>query len=357
MERYNVIGIMSGTSLDGLDICYCSFSKSINNQWQFNIINTNTIKLSTQLKDKLSNAVNYSGIDLAILNNEFGNFIGQSVNNFIKKNNINKKNLDFISSHGHTIYHQPQSNLTLQIGNGANISAITQLPVICDYRTTDVALDGQGAPLVPIGDELLFSNYDYCLNLGGIANISFKNKIRYAFDICPVNIVLNTLATKLGLEYDNEGLIAKSGLLNTALLEKLNSLEYYEKDYPKSLGIEWVNKNIFPVLESSNISIEDQLRTLVEHISIQVSKQLNENSTTLITGGGTYNTFLIDRIKETSSSTIILPDKNLIEFKEALIFGFLGVLRIRREVNILNSVTGASFNNVGGCVYEPIPNS
>lgn len=354
MKVYNVMGIMSGTSLDGLDICYCTFSISTDQQWNFEIKNTDTISFPTSIKNKLSNAITFNGLELALLHNEFGNFTGQAVNNFIAHHRLNKNDIHAISSHGHTIFHQPENKLTLQIGNGANISSITQLPVVCDFRTGDMSLAGQGAPLVPIGDQLLFSEYDNCLNLGGIANISFQTQQRIAFDICPANIVLNKLANTLGQDYDNKGEMAKSGSLNTSLLKELNALDYYKTPYPKSLGIEWIEQTIFPILASSNISTEDKLNTFTQHISIQIANHLTEGSTTLVTGGGAYNSFLIERIKTNSNSRIILPKKHIIDFKEALIFAFLGILRIRQETNVLKSVTGASTNNIGGCIYQSL---
>jgi len=355
MNTYNVIGIMSGTSLDGLDICYCNFQLLKNKKWNFNILLASTIKYTSGLKNKLAQAKKLNGLDLMLLHNELGNFIGNSINDFVSKNKMNKKEINCISSHGHTIFHQPEINLTTQIGNGANISTITQLQVICDFRSVDVALKGQGAPLVPIGDEVLFSEYDYCINLGGIANISYKkNKKRIAFDICPVNIVLNKLAQKLGSDFDDKGQLAKTGNINQKLLKKLNSLNYYKIAPPKSLGIEWIEKNIFPIIEASNISIEDQLRTFVEHIALQILKIITAtNKNVLFTGGGTYNTFLMDCISNLSTAKIIIPSKEIIEFKEALIFAFLGVLRLRQEFNCLKSVTGAEKNSIGGCIYQP----
>jgi anhydro-N-acetylmuramic acid kinase len=351
---YNVIGVMSGTSLDGLDICYCSFSISKNKKWTYKINTATTIGISLELKTKLKNAITFSGLELAILNNEMGNFIGHSINQFIREHNINS--IDFISSHGHTIFHQPEKKLTLQIGNGANISSITKYPVICDFRTSDLALNGNGAPLVPIGDQLLFAEYDYCLNLGGIANISYQEKERIAFDICPANMILNKLANELGKEYDKNGDFAKSGKIDNTLLVELNSIEYYQKSHPKSLGFEWVEQNIFPILKNYEISIEDKLRTFTEHIAQQISKQLKKDSTLLITGGGAFNHFLIQRLKKISDIKIIIPPDEIINFKEALLFGFLGVLRSRNEINSLKSVTGARFDNIGGCIYNALEN-
>jgi len=352
MNSYNVIGIMSGTSLDGLDIAYCKFDLDKNNKWSFKINSSTTILYDKNLLTKLSFATQMNGLDLMKLHNELGNFIGKSVNHFIKDNNLNKKEIDCISSHGHTIFHQPEIQLTTQIGNGANISSLTKLPVICDFRTSDIALGGQGAPLVPVGDKLLFSDYDFCINIGGIANISIKNNAK-AFDICPANIVLNKLANELDLAYDNEGKIADSGKLNNELLNKLNQLQYYSDLPPKSLGIEWIENNIFPIINSYKISPTDKLKTFSTHIAMQISNYINvPNTTVFITGGGTFNTFLINQIKQHSKSQIIIPPTEIINFKEALIFAFLGVLRLRNETNCLSSVTGAIDNSIGGCIYD-----
>lgn len=344
---------MSGTSLDGLDITYCSF-EFIDNNWSFKINSAATISFPDQLLENLTKSTKLSGLDLMKVNNELGNFIGNSVSDFIASNNIDISEINCIASHGHTIFHQPEINLTTQIGNGANISAITKLPVVSDFRSTDVALGGQGAPLVPIGDKNLFSEYDYCINLGGIANISYeKNDSRIAFDICPINIVMNKLSKELGKPYDKNGDLAKSGKVNFVLLEKLNKLDYYKKNPPKSLGIEQIEETVFPLIDSLQISSEDKLRTFVEHISIQISKTIKStNKKVLLTGGGTFNSFLAKRIKAKTNNEIIIPSIQIIDFKEALIFAFLGVLRLRKESNCLQSVTGATQNNIGGCIYQ-----
>jgi anhydro-N-acetylmuramic acid kinase len=352
MEVYNVIGIMSGTSLDGLDICYSKFQ--LQSRWSFDIKTAETVSLPQELKSKLKNAISLSGLELSLLNNSVGDFIGESINEFLLNHNINKNEINFISSHGHTIFHQPKKQLTLQIGNGANISALTQLPVVCDFRTTDLALNGNGAPLVPIGDQLLFSEYDYCINLGGISNISYQeDNNRVAFDICPVNMILNYLSNQLGSDYDKNGEFAKSGQVSIQLYEQLNQLEYYHLSPPKSLGYECVETNIIPLLKSSNLSNKDLLRTFVEHIAFQISRHLTNNGKAIFTGGGTHNTFLIERIRHLSKTELIIPNKEIIDFKEALIFGFLGILRWRNEINVLKSVTGSRTNNVGGCIYNP----
>jgi anhydro-N-acetylmuramic acid kinase len=353
MSRYNVIGTMSGTSLDGLDIAHCTFEIK-NEVWSFKMNTATTIPFPKKLYTQLAKSTQLSGIDLMKLNNEMGNFIGTSTANFINSTQIDPTTINAIASHGHTVFHQTEINLTTQIGNGANISVLTKLPVICDFRSIDVALNGQGAPLVPIGDQNLFSAYDYCINLGGIANISFEeNKERIAFDICPVNIVMNRMAQELGKPYDRNGEFARSGKIELTLLKELNQLDYYKKSYPKSLGIEQIEAKMFPIVNKYEISPANKLATFVEHIAIQISNTIqSSNKKVLLTGGGTFNSYLSERIKANTPNEIIIPSDEIINFKEAIIFAFLGVLRIRKETNCLQSVTGATQNNIGGCVYQ-----
>lgn len=335
---------MSGTSLDGLDIAYCEFSKT--NKWSFKIIECTTIDYNKEWKKRLKDCMHSSESELEKLDIDLGIFWGQEIDEFITQKNLE---VDFISSHGHTVFHQPNKGITVQIGNANEISKITKRTVISDFRTLDVQKGGQGAPLVPNGDLLLFSDYDYCLNLGGISNISFDNDLgnRKAFDISPCNLVLNYYANQKGFEYDNDGDLAKSGKLNTELFEKLNQIEYYQKQSPKSLGKEDIENVFIPLMESYSIPLEDKLRTFVEHIGFQISKELKSGKT-LITGGGTYNSFLIEKIEEHSKSVIVIGDSTLISFKEALIFAFLGVLKHRNEINILKSYTGAKEDSSSG---------
>lgn len=349
--QYNVIGLMSGTSLDGVDIAFCRFDFS--GSWKSEIIYAETIVYAEAWKKRLLSLEKADAINFQQTHVDYGFYLGTLVSDFIKKHTVKA---DFVSSHGHTIFHQPEKKLTVQIGAGNAIAAACQLPVICDFRSMDVALGGQGAPLVPIGDKLLFSAFDFCLNLGGFANVSYEhNNQRIAFDVCPVNIVMNTISERLGKDYDSEGAIAGSGNLNTDLLNTLNNLAFYNlsPDSPKSLGKEWVLKNIQPLLQEIQISESDLLRTFCEHIAIQIGKALmnKPKGHLLVTGGGTYNTFLMERIKKHTFHDLVIPEKNTIKFKEALIFAFLGVLRIRNEINCLKSVTGAVKDNTGGAIY------
>lgn len=348
MKIFKAIGLMSGTSLDGLDICFAEFWKD-NFDWKFKIIKAETIPYSKNLEDQLRNSILLSSQDLLALHSEYGFYLGKTTKDFIKRNNLTS--IDLISSHGHTVFHQPKRKFTLQIGDGRAIKSETQTPVIYDFRSQDVLLGGNGAPLVPIGDELLFSEYDACLNLGGFSNISFKiNNKRIAFDIAPVNIVLNKLAQNFNQNYDENGNLARQGNIDFKLLEQLNSLDFYTQSHPKSLGIEWCNDNIFPLftdMEDLNL-----LATFTEHIAEQISKVFNYNKLkkVLCTGGGTYNQFLIEKIRCKTQSEIIIPEKELIDFKEALIFAFMGVLRWNNETNVLASATGSLHNHSSGII-------
>lgn len=340
------IGLMSGTSLDGLDIAYVKFTRD--QDWHSEILKAETLPYSTEWKTKLKNAYFSSAVEITELNVVYGKFLGNCVKHFIQSNEI--KNLDFVASHGHTIFHNPNQGYTLQIGDGATLAAICKKTVVCDFRVQDVSYGGQGAPLVPIGDRLLFSEYDYCLNIGGFANVSFeKNAKRRAFDVAPVNIVLNHYATKMGLDYDKNGTIAQNGDLNSELLNHLNQLDFYQsKD---SMGFELVERNVIPLIDSFKLSIPSVLRTYTEHAAQKVAEIFKPKKRVLATGGGVYNQFLIQRIQELSNSKIIIPNPLLVNFKEALIFAFLGLLKLENEVNCLSSVTGATKNHSSGVVF------
>lgn len=338
---------MSGTSLDGLDICYAQFQNIAT--WEFEIIKTETIPYSSEWKNRLQDAILLSAEDLLALDKEYGFYLGEKTQEFISKNNIT--DLDFIASHGHTVFHQPQRKFTLQIGDGRAIKLTTKKPVIYDFRSQDVLMGGNGAPLVPIGDELLFSQYDACLNLGGFSNISLqKNHQRIAFDISPVNVVLNYFAEKLGKNYDENGDFARNGAINFKILEELNTLTFYQKPAPKSLGVEFVNSEVLPLLKDE--IPENIIATFTEHIAEQIAKVFDDNQlkTVLVTGGGTFNTYLLEKIREKSQTELIVPDENIINFKEALIFAFMGVLRLRNEINVLCSATGSSENHSSGII-------
>ena len=348
-DRYSVMGLMSGTSLDGLDMALCHFFIE-EGSWSFEIERATTISYPKSLEMQLNTSTRLSGEELSKLDIEIGSWFSKCVNDFKQSGKV-----DFIASHGHTIFHQPELKLTLQIGNGHILSVETGLPVIYDFRIMDVALGGQGAPLVPIGDKLLFKDYDACLNLGGIANISFDvDDRRIAFDISPCNMILNFLTGTIGKQFDDKGALAKSGEVIEELLTKWNALPYYSKVYPKSLGYEWVHDKILKSINIDKYAVSDLLCTAVEHIGIQMAEVINSipksEAKILVTGGGAKNTYLIERINAhlDAQKKLVVPDALIIDYKEALIFAFLGVLRERNEVNCLSSVTGASRDSSAG---------
>ena len=353
-ENYNVIGVMSGTSLDGVDLAHILFDVH-GGEWSFTIAETVTVPYTPEWISRLKAAVSFDENELALLNKEYTQLLGGIIKTFIEDNAI--KGLDAVCSHGHTILHQPHNGFTLQIGNLPEIASLTGEKVVCDFRVQDVQLGGQGAPLVPIGDRLLFSQYSYCLNLGGFSNISFEEGgQRTAFDICPVNTVLNFYANRLGFDYDAGGAMARDGKIITPLLEELNALEFYTLGYPKSLGFEFVKETVLPMMENYPDPDKDKLATFTEHIALQIAAVVSvlDKGELLVTGGGAYNEFMIERMKQLLPGTYIsIPDDKTIQFKEALIFALLGVLKLRGEVNALSSVTGAKNDHSSGFVYEP----
>lgn len=353
--NYTMIGLMSGTSGDGLDIAYCSYE--LQDRWSYEILNATTIPFPKELGQKLSNCHWLSSLELALLDVDFGRWMGEKVREYCDEKQIKPL---AVCSHGHTVFHQPSRGLSLQIGNGWALHQASGQKVINDFRMQDVQLGGQGAPLVPIGDRLLFPSIDFCVNLGGIANISMESAgKRIAFDTCPFNLLLNAQANALGADYDEAGTWAKEGTLSESLLAALNALSYYSKSDAKSLGREDLEYDFMPLLISSGLSEKDILRTLTEHYAFQLARvikqyQATERPSVLITGGGAYNSFFIERLGSQLDNkwTRTFATSELIEFKEALVFGFLGVLRLRNENNCLASVTGARHDSSGGVVYD-----
>ncbi len=352
-ENANIIGLMSGTSLDGLDIACCSFSQQMN-KTSHNIIACDTIPYDIEWKNKLKHAPLLSGYDLTVLNYDFGQWIAAQVCAFTKKHKIQS---GIVASHGHTVFHEPEKNLTLQIGSGSAISSHSGMDVICDFRSQDVLLGGQGAPLVPAGEFLLFPDFDFFINLGGFANISYKQKNQIiAYDICPVNIALNHFSSFFKKEFDQDGLIAKSGHVDQSLLTKLNNIKYYQKKPPKSLGREWFEKQFLNHMKDISISAKDILATITEHVAKQIADNINRNNSSkkgMITGGGALNSFLITRIKSYLKDTkIMIPERQIIHYKEALIFAFLAWLFIKNKPNVLSSVTGSKRDIIAGSYFK-----
>ena len=357
MKEHKVIALMSGTSLDGLDMAYCHYRKS-DTGWKFEIKRTRQVSYDKDRRGALAQAINLSALEHLQLHNEYGTWLGEQVRDFVNSDDLE---VDFVSSHGHTSHHQPEKGVTWQLGSGQHLANACGLLTICDFRSNDVALGGQGAPLVPIGDQELFGEYTFCLNLGGISNISFEHQgKRIAYDIGIANMLLNNICNESGILYDEGGTLASNGSVNSPLLKALNDVAYYQLPFPKSTGYEWFLNDLVPVLDQFPDSLENRLCTSVAHITQQVANQVQkygsrEDRTLLVTGGGAHNSFLIEQLTERllGNTKVIVPDNILIDYKEALVFGFMGVLRLENEINILASVTGAKRDSIGGVIYRP----
>ncbi len=351
----NIVGVMSGTSLDGIDLAFCQFNEQ-KDGLTYKILHTKAISYATSWSKKLQNLTNATAKEFVATDNAYGVLLGKEIAKFCKE--INKKP-HLIASHGHTIFHEPQLGYTAQIGNPNAIYAQCEIPVFADFRSLDVQYGGNGAPLVPIGDQLLFSNH-ICVNLGGIANLSyFKNEIPVAYDVSPFNLLLNQIARQTGQTYDKGGQLASKGTIHQPLLDKLNQTPYYKQAFPKALDKSWVEDFFFPLINDFEISLADKQRTLIEHLAEQMNNELEKASTqtqqsVLFTGGGTHNDFFISCLKAKASYEIIIPSKEIIDYKEALIFAFLGYRKLKNQHNILAQVTGASKNTIGGVLVGEI---
>lgn len=362
---YNVIGLMSGSSLDGIDLVDVNFWHD--GKWHFEIVAKDNFDYDHVWKKRLSDAFYMSPDELKNLDIQYGTLLGEVTKSFIEKYNLKP---EIVASHGHTIFHRPQERYTLQIGDGHALASACGVKVINDFRTEDVLKGGQGAPLVPVGDKFLFSEYPICLNIGGIANVSYDiDGQRIAYDICIANQALNFLAGFVGSSFDKDGLIARSGNIDFQLLERLNSHPYYSQKFPKSLGREFFEENIKPLFvetcrctsqdynftsqDLNSTSIPDLMATFVEHNAMQIGKSIENQpiGKMLITGGGAKNKFLVERIKANTKHEVVIPDDDIIDYKEALVFAFLGLLRNRNEINVLKSVTGAESDSCSGQVF------
>jgi anhydro-N-acetylmuramic acid kinase len=360
--QYHVVGLMSGSSLDGLDIAYVQFEETAG-KWQFEIKETACIPYSPEWRQKLSRLSGLSARDYLLLHTGYGHWLGHRVNEFLEEKHLTYR-IQLIASHGHTAFHLPSYKMTAQLGDGAAIAAITGIRTITDLRSTDIALGGQGAPVVPIGEKLLFPEYDLFLNIGGIANLSANRETFTGFDVCPANRILDLLAAQAGKGFDENGMMAATGKTDETLLGKLNAFTYYQLPYPKSLSNDFGLNEIFPVVGSAQLSVPDALRTYVEHIVMQISasvtrfkNEMNPNDALrlLITGGGAHNRFLLDRLRHTVSPLgieCVVPSDNLVNFKEALVIALMGVLRWREDINVMCSVTGASKDSINGAVWS-----
>lgn len=349
-NEYVALGLMSGTSLDGLDMALCRFRLS-DGHWSYEVLKSETLPYTKEWQCRLADARELTIDNLVWFDRDFGTFMGEKVNAFLENS---QPKPELLASHGHTIIHRPEFGFTSQLGHGASLAATTGLPVVNDFRSLDIALNGQGAPLVPVGDEYLFPDYRACLNLGGIANVSHGAPGgRVAWDICPVNMLLNHLAGKEDKSFDKDGQGARHGKTIPLLLEKLNSLPYYQADKPKSLGKEWFDSQMKPLFEIKDVPLADLYFTAYEHISHILSIELSRiGGKILVSGGGTLNRYLMKKLQQTCKAELFIPHPEIIHFKEAVIFAFLGVLRVRKEINTFASATGATRDSCGGCIWN-----
>ncbi len=342
---------MSGSSLDGVDLAYCEFY--YDTKWHYKILETQTVPYSEEWRITLQELPDQKGSKLIEYDLSYGNYLGDLVNQFIESLQLDP---DLISSHGHTIIHNPDKGYTFQLGHGQAIATSTGIKTICDFRIGDILLGGQGAPLVPIGDKLLFPEYDFCINLGGITNISYDIEgKRIAFDICAANQLLNYLSRQIGKPFDENGNIAQLGKMNNNLFEKLNNHPYFNLDYPKSMSNKLVSDTFINTIEESDASLEDRLYTVCKHVAYQISKATENvnGDKILITGGGAHNGFLVTAIQKELKHEVIIPESIIVDYKEAMIFAFMGILRLEGQINCLASVTGASIDSSLGVIYIP----
>jgi anhydro-N-acetylmuramic acid kinase len=362
MNVYHVIGVMTGSSLDGIDLAFTKITVK-DGHYAHEILISECVPMPQKWKIRIEQLVMQNAVTYLKTSAFFGHFIGDRIAEFIEKHQLQNQ-LDFIASHGQTVFHQPENLFTSQIGDGAAIAGKTGFPVVCDFRSIDVALGGQGAPVAPIANKMFYSNYKMFLNLGGIANIAVNVNGKYiAFDVTAVNLALNKIARMKGVEYDHDGNLAANGAVDERLFSEMNSSFYYDKDYPKSLSGGWVSKVMMPTLQRHNISIEDKLRTIVEHVAHQLNKSLekiqqkenisfSKSDKMLVTGGGAFNKFMIQRMEEMLPITLVVPDEQTVKFKESVLMALMGVMRVRNEENCLGSVTGAARNAIGGAIYQ-----
>jgi anhydro-N-acetylmuramic acid kinase len=344
----NILGLMSGTSLDGMDAALVRFSEENGLQWQL------LEHFEFEYPNELKNLVNNCFKDASLKSEVDQAFADWTISCIEQIKERTAHEIHVVGSHGQTIFHEPQNKYTFQAGCLADIALATGIPCITDFRMQDVLLGGQGAPLVPMGDHLLFGEYEAALNLGGFANVSIGNPllqdgVLHAFDICPANYVLNAFARELGKEYDAGGAHASRGSINQWVLEELNSLPYFDKKPPKSLGAEWVESQVFDKIDYLQPS--DALATYCEHIALQISKVL-AGKRVLVTGGGAWNDYLLGRIKAYGVD-LERPEKEVVDFKEAIIFALLAYLRFTGKDNVLGATTGSGKNHSSGKVFWP----
>ena len=360
---YRTIGLMSGSSLDGLDIVFAELNENSGN-WEYEIKAADCLEYPEEWKTRLQEAVSLNALDYLLLHTEYGNYLGKEVNRFIEKNDLHYQ-VSLIASHGHTTFHVPSKKMTAQLGDGSAIAAETKLPVVSELRALDIAFGGQGAPIIPVGEKLLWKDHSMFLNIGGIANISFNLPDTYiAYDVCPANRVMNMIAQRVNKDFDAGGEMAALGNVHEGLLEKINASDYYRQPYPKSLANSFGTAEMYPLVRSFGLTHNDELRTYTEHVVTQVKRAVvdglsmqakDTDKKLFVTGGGAFNHFLIQRLSEVlkpEGVEVVVPGEEIVKYKEALVMALIGVLRWRQEYNVYATVTGAERNSIGGALWN-----
>lgn len=344
-----VIGVMSGSSLDGLDLALCSFVHDAG-RWTGRIDRARTEPFPPDLQERLRGAMDATALEAARLHRDLGDHIGRACRAMAAGGTVH-----LVSSHGHTLFHRPAEGLTAAIGCGARIAVRSGIATVCDLRSTDVALGGQGAPLVPLAERLLFPGREAFLNLGGIANLAVHRQGTVGYDVGPCNQALDLLAREAGRPYDADGALARAGTVNDRLLAALEALPFYRQAPPRSLGREWFEAEMRPLIDVPGLPLVDRLRTVSEHVALRIAAELERHGVreVLVTGGGAHNTLLLERMRALSGAVLEVPGPLLVDFKEAYLFALLGLLRWRGEANAAASVTGAGRDSVGGALYLP----
>ena len=344
---------MSGSSLDGLDICLSTFLEK-DGKWSFQILRSETVEIPVSLTDSLRSSDKLEEAPLNKLDKEYGVWIGQQVKSFLENE---KETVDCVAVHGHTVFHEPAKGVSLQIGDGDEIAKACGITVIDNFRIDDIKKGGQGAPLVPVGEYYLFSEASGFVNLGGISNVSIlQQKTITAWDICPCNQVLNYFSILLGYPYDKGGALARSGTMDKNWYDELSKLSYLEKSPPKSLSNQWSKINITSQKQPEPlIALHTYTELMADLIVRDIKTSITEEISVLFTGGGAHNSYLMQLIEEKAKGffKVVIPDREIIESKEALIFGFLGVLRLQKRVNVFASVTGAKEDTIAGHFHQP----
>ncbi|MGB0167057.1 MAG: anhydro-N-acetylmuramic acid kinase [Luteibaculum sp.] len=348
MQKWKALGIMSGSSLDGLDLALSEYTLN-QEKWSFKILHRDSIELPDNLKELLKTSTSLSGEDLVLLDITYGKWIASQLGDFL----ADYPKPDVVGLHGHTVFHKPDLGYSLQIGSADHVAASVSCPVVSNFRQKNIALGGQGAPLVPIGDFHLFNDFDACVNLGGICNTTLLNRQDLlAWDISACNQVFNFLAHEMGQAFDKDGVIALSGSLDEDLLQALNRLSYYDLKAPKSIGNHWVKENFIPLVQRAKSSVPDKMHTVQRHLVDRICTELKSYGVkkALLTGGGAHNANFVQRLRDQGDIEFIVPEKQIVDFKEAIIFGFLALLRILCKENILSSYTNSKFNLSGGSI-------